>query len=171
MEPLATVPDADPSVIDLAADLYDSLDRVSEAVALLRRAITRTPAEESHYVTLGSMCLKRESYDLAREVIDVGLRHLPGSATLHTMRGVIHAQLGDFARASEDFESASRLQPDRPLGAVGRSLALQQTGQLDDSIVVLRREAASHPDDVPTLFLLAQALISTGVCVWYTSGA
>jgi tetratricopeptide (TPR) repeat protein len=163
IEPLATVPGAGPSVIDLAADLYDSLDRVSEAVALLRGAMRRTPSEESHYVTLGSICLKRESYDLAREIIEAGLRHLPRSATLHTMRGVVYAQLGDFARAGEDFDTASRLQPDRPLGAVGRSLALQQTGQLEESIGVLRREAASHPDDAPTLFLLAQALIRTGV--------
>lgn len=163
VEPLAAASGADPSVIDLAADLYDSLDRLSEAIGLLRGAIARTPAQESHYVTLGSICLKRESYDLAREIIDVGLRHLPRSAVLHTMRGVVHAQLGDFARAGEDFDSASRLQPDRPLGAVGRSLALQQTGQLDESIGVLRREAASHPDDAPTLFLLAQALIRSGV--------
>lgn len=163
VQPLADVPGAGAPVIDLAADLYDSLDRVAEAIALLRGALARTPAEESHYVTLGSICLKRESYDLAREIIDVGLRHLPRSAALHTMRGVVHAQLGDFARASDDFDSASRLRPDRPLGGVGRSLALQQTGQIEESIVVLRQEVARHPRDAPTLFLLAQALVRGGL--------
>lgn len=163
VEALLAVPGADATVIDLAADLYDSLDRVSEAVALLRGAMARTPAEESHYVTLGSICLKRESFDLALEIIDVGLRHLPRSAALHGMRGVVHAQLGDVARATDDFEAASRLRPDRPLGGVGRSLALQQTGQLEESIVVLRQEAARHPLDAPTLFLLAQALIRGGL--------
>jgi tetratricopeptide (TPR) repeat protein len=163
VELLATVPGADAAVIDLAADLYDSLDRVSEAVDLLRRATARTPAEESHYVTLGSICLKRESYDLALEIIEVGLRHVPHSAALHGMRGVVHAQLGDLARATENFEAASRLRPDRPLGGIGRSLALQQTGQIEESIVVLREEAARHPRDAPTLFLLAQALIRGGL--------
>jgi tetratricopeptide (TPR) repeat protein len=162
VQPLAAVPGADAAVIDLAADLYDSLDRVSEAVGLLRTAMARTPAEESHYVTLGSICLKRQSFDLALEIIEVGLRHLPHSATLHGMRGVVHAQLGDFSRATGDFDAASRLRPDRPLGGVGRSLALQQTGQMEESIVLLRQEAARHPQDAPTLFLLAQALIRGG---------
>ena len=163
VQPLADVPGADAPVIDLAADLYDSLDRVSEAVALLRGAMGRAPAEESHYVTLGAMCLKRESYDLALEIIEVGLRHLPRSAALHGMRGVAYAQLGDFARATDDFDAASRLRPDRPLGGIGRSLALQQTGQIEESIVVLRQEAARHPRDAPTLFLLAQALVRSGL--------
>jgi tetratricopeptide (TPR) repeat protein len=163
VESLAAGAGADPAVIDLAADLYDSLDRVSEAVALLRSAIARTPAQESHYVTLGSICLKRESYDLAREIVDIGIRHLPQSPALHTIRGVVHAQLGDMARASEDFETATRLRPDRPLGGVGQSLALQQAGQIEESIVVLRREAAGNPNDAPTLFLLAQALVRAGL--------
>ena len=163
MERLAAVPGADAAVIDLTADLYDNLDRVSDAVALLRGAMARTPAEESHYVTLGTICLKRQSFDLALEIIEVGLRHLPRSAALHGMRGVVHAQLGDFARATDDFDAASRLRPDQPLGGVGRGLTLQQTGQIEESIVVLRQEAARHPGDAPTLFLLAQALIRGGV--------
>ncbi len=163
IEMLARGPGAAAPVIDLAADLYDSLDRVPEAVDLLRGAMARTPDEESHYVTLGSICLKRESYDLAREIIDVGLRRLPQSAPLHGMRGVVHAQLGNLDGATADFEAAARLRPDRPLGGVGRSLALQQTGQLEESIVALRQEAARHPDDAPTLFLLAQALIRGGL--------
>ena len=163
VERLAAVPGADPAVIDLAADLYDNLDRVPDAVALLRGAMARTPAEESHYVTLGTICLNRQSFDLALEIIEVGLRHLPRSAALHGMRGVVHAQLGDFARATDDFDAASRLRPDRPLGGVGRSLTLQQTGQIEESIVGLRQEAARHPGDAPTLFLLAQALIRGGV--------
>ena len=130
VERLAAVPGADPAVIDLAADLYDNLDRVPDAVALLRGAMARTPAEESHYVTLGTICLNRQSFDLALEIIEVGLRHLPRSAALHGMRGVVHAQLGDFARATDDFDAASRLRPDQPLGGVGRSLTLQQTGQI-----------------------------------------
>ena len=117
-------------MIDLAADLYDNLDRVPDAVALLRGAMARTPAEESHYVTLGTICLNRQSFDLALEIIEVGLRHLPRSAALHGLRGVVRAQLGDFARATDDFEAASRLRPDQPLGGVGRSLTLQQTGQI-----------------------------------------
>jgi tetratricopeptide (TPR) repeat protein len=159
VERLAAAAGAGAAVIDLTADLYDNLDRVSDAVALLRGAMARTPAEESHYVTLGTICLKRQSFDLALEIIEVGLRHLPRSAALHGMRGVVHAQLGDFARATGDFDAASRLRPDQPLGGVGRGLTLQQTGQIEESIVVLREAAARHPDDAPTLFLLAQALI------------
>ncbi len=48
VERLAAAPGADAAVIDLTADLYDNLDRVSDAVALLRGAMARTPAEESH---------------------------------------------------------------------------------------------------------------------------
>jgi hypothetical protein len=45
---------------------------------------------------------------LAVEILDVGLKRLPESATLYAMRGVLFAQLGELDQAALDFEHAGR---------------------------------------------------------------
>lgn len=162
LRPIAARPDADGALLNLAAEVHASLNEVAEAIAALRRAIAAAPHDEAHYLSLASLCLEHESYDLALEIANVGLHNAPESARLHTVRGVVHAQLGNHERAEEDFERASRLEPERPVGRVGQSLALQQAGRVEESVELLRRESQRHPKDAATLFLLARALASAG---------
>jgi tetratricopeptide (TPR) repeat protein len=158
LRPMADQPDADGALLNLVADVHASLDEVAEAIAALRRAIAAAPRDETHYLSLTSLCLEREAYDLALEIASVGVQNVPDSARLYTMRGVVHAQLGHSEEAETDFQRAGQLEPERPVGRVGQSLALQQAGRVEESIALLRDESQRHPKDAATLFLLGKAL-------------
>ena len=161
VEPLARRSRADPAVIDLAADL---------TTASIACRGGRPPAPRHGADPCRGVPLRHARFDVpearvvrpAREVIDVGLRHLPVSAPLHAMRGVVHAQLGNLAGATEDFETAG---PPAARSAAGwrrpqpRPAADGPAGRLDRRVT---RGGGGHPDDVPTLFLLGQALIGAG---------
>lgn len=156
--PMADRPEADGALLNLVADVHASLNEVTEAIAALRRAIAAAPRDEAHYLSLASLCLEHEAFDLALEIANVGLQNVPDSARLYTMRGVVHAQLGKAEDAEADFQRAAQLEPERPVGRVGQSLALQQAGRVEESIVLLREESRRHPKDAATLFLLGKAL-------------
>ncbi|MGH9162304.1 MAG: tetratricopeptide repeat protein, partial [Vicinamibacteraceae bacterium] len=158
LQPMADRPDADATLLNLVADVHASVNDVAKAIAALRRAIDTAPRDEVHYVSLASLCLEHEAYDLALEIADVGLQNIPDSARLYTMRGLVYAQLGNEEGAEKDFQRAGQLEPERPVGRVGQSLALQQAGRIEESIALLRAEAQRHPKDAATRFLLGKAL-------------
>ena len=163
LEPLAERVPADADVFALLADAYEGADRVADAVTTLRRATNTFPDIERFYVRLGALCLERESYALAREIAEIGLRHVPGSAKLHVLRGIIQSQLGEYETAQGDFKRATDLDPQQSAAVAGLSLTLQQTGQEAQSIELLRRQAAHSPADALAHLLLGQALVRSGL--------
>jgi tetratricopeptide (TPR) repeat protein len=162
LEPLGerTTPDAD--VLGLLSDVYQQANRVEDAVTLLRRATVVFPAQDLFYVRLGALCLEHESFALAREIADIGLRHVPRSAKLHALRGIVLSQLGDYELALDDFKRAAELDPEQPAAIAGVSVTLQQGGQTEASIDLLRRQAHKRPDDALANLLLGQALLQGG---------
>lgn len=159
LEPMAARQQPDRDVLALLADAYAAHDDIEQAIATLRRATTLYPRDEHFYVALGALCLESDSFELGREIIDVGLTNVPDSARLYALRGVIHAQLGAFDMAQADFERVSALEPRQPAAIAGLSLTLQQTGQAEQSLALLREQARLRPDDHIGNLLLAQALL------------
>ena len=163
LEPLASREPPERDVLALLADAYTADQQVEQAVATLRRATTAYPRDEQFYVALAALCLEHESFDLGREVIEIGLQNVPGSVRLYALRGVFHAQLGAFDQAQADFERVAQLEPQQPAAIAGLSLTLQQTGQMEQSIAILREQARLHPNDDVINLLFAQALLRDGL--------
>ena len=103
--------------------------------------------------------MEHDAGELALEVADVGLRNIPKSAPLLTVRGAINGTLGNLDSATADFQAAERLVPDKMYGSAGLSMLLQQAGKIDHAIDLLRDRLRNAPDDPTLNFLLADSLL------------
>lgn len=162
LEPLAARERPDPEVLSLLADAYAAGQRIEPAVQTLRRATILYPRNEQFYVSLGALCLELDSFELGFEIVEVGLQNVPRSARLHALRGVLHAQRGNFDQAQADFERVAEIEPHQPAAVAGLSMTLQQTGKVEQSIGLLREQVRARPDDPIANLTLAQALLAGG---------
>ncbi len=154
---------SDAEALNLLAAAQAAEGKLEAAVQSLRTAAKLAPEDERNYLDLALLCQKHESVNLALEILDAGLRRLPGSARLHAMRGVLHAQLAELDQAAADFEQAGRLEPDQAYASVGLSVLLSQTGRLEGATRLLREKLAQSPQDATLNYLLADALLREGV--------
>ena len=144
---------------NLLGSVYAAQEKIPQAIAALRQAITLEPTSERNYNDLASVCLDHQSFDVAEDVVNAGLSNIPDSAALYTLRGAIAAQTSNVEQSAADFERASRLQPDRSYGDVGLTLLLRQQDQIDRAIAVIRPRLARSPGDAALTFLLADLLM------------
>ncbi len=159
LAPMALRHSPERDVIALLADAYTAGQQVQEAIDTLRLGTATYPRDEQFYVSLAALCLDHDSFDLGREVIEIGLRNVAAPKRLYAVRGILHAQLGELDEAQADFERVSQLEPQQSGAVAGLSLTLQQTGRTEQSIVILREQARLHPEDEAVNVLLAQALM------------
>jgi tetratricopeptide (TPR) repeat protein len=152
---------ADPELLSLFGAASAAAGQLEPAIAALRKATEVAPADERHYVDLAALCVEHDAFDLALEVVNTGLAHIPGSARLYTMRGAIRAERSEVDEAMRDFEQASALSPDELYGSVGLSLVLRQADRLPEAIALLRRKLVRHPRDATLNYLLADVLLRT----------
>jgi tetratricopeptide (TPR) repeat protein len=162
LEPLASGPHANADALNLLAAAEASEGRLESAVARLQQAIRLAPNEEGNYVDLAGLCLQNESGDTAVAIVEAGLAILPQSARLHTLRGVLKAEVGKYDDAAAEFDLANRLDPSRLYGAAAFGVLYTETRQADLAATVLRERLRKSPGDATLNFLLAQALVQEG---------
>lgn len=66
---------------------------------------------------------------------------------------------GQTDKAELSFDEATRLAPDKSLGRLGMGIALFSSGQLEDSVAVLREQLARDPADPRANYFLARVLL------------
>jgi tetratricopeptide (TPR) repeat protein len=150
---------ADSDVLNLVGSIYAGQDKVADAIAAFRKATELDPKNEQNYIDLASLCLDHQSFDIAADIVNVGIANIPDSAALYTLRGAIAAQTSNMEQAAADFERANRLKPDANYADVGLSLLLGQQSQLDEAIAVIRSRLERAPNDAKLNFLLADLLV------------
>jgi tetratricopeptide (TPR) repeat protein len=150
---------ADGDVLNLLGSIYAGQDKVADAIVAFRKATELDPKNEQNYIDLASLCLDHQSFDVAADVVNVGIANIPDSAALYTLRGAIAAQTSNVEQSAADFERANRLKPDASYGDVGLSLLLGQQSQLDEAIAVIRLRLERAPNDAKLNFLLADLLV------------
>lgn len=159
LRPLAEKPVPESDVLSLLGEAYESAQQTQEAIDVLRRAAKLYPQDPQHYQLLASLCVKHDSYELAGEVLDVGITKLPNSASLQTMRGLLFMLTGQTDKAESSFDEATRLAPDKSSGRLGMGIALFSSGQLPESVVVLREQLTRDPTDPRANYFLARVLL------------
>lgn len=147
---------------NLMAEAYEGNKQTQEAIDALRKATQIAPMDETNYVDLATLCTTYESYDIALEVVEVGLHHLPQSDRLIFQRGVIHAMQSKSDLAEQDFQLASKLAPEKNLSYVAMGVSYMQMGDLPKAIASLRRRIREKPNDATLHYLLGEALIRAG---------
>ena len=153
---------ANAETYNLLAEAYEGNQQTQEAINALRKATQLAPTDESNYVDLATLCTTYESYEVALEVVEVGLHYLPQSDRLIFQRGVIHAMQSKSDLAEQDFQLASKLAPEKNLSYVAMGVNYIQMGDLAKAIASLRRRIRQKPNDATLHYLLGEALIRSG---------
>jgi tetratricopeptide (TPR) repeat protein len=149
------------AVDNLLAEAQESSGHTQQAADLLREASKLAPEDERNYVDLANLCLAREAYDLALEVVRVGLHYLPHSNALVIERGVVYAQSGKLDLAEKDFQAAS--DADKDAVSVAMGLTYIQESEISRATALLRERARQYPDNAALQYLFAESLIKSGI--------
>lgn len=163
VEPLATSDAADPDVLSLASDIDEAAGDTPQAVALLRQAIVLQPDNANLYNAFALLCLDHDSFQVGIDMIDAGLRRIPGEPSLYLSRGLLYVQLSQFDKAEADFETAERLNPRQSMASYAIDVAELQKNNFDPkhsdrAVAEIRSQIRLHPDSAMLQYLLAKLL-------------
>lgn len=147
---------------NIAARAYEGAGRVQEAYDALRQATRLEPEAPENYIDLAMICVDHGNFDLGLEIVDIGLRQVPGSWVLYIQRGVLLAMKGLMGEAEKEFDTARRRAPDQPVPYAALGMAWIQSGQTEKAVAVLRGELARRKDHVVP-YIFAVALVRSGV--------
>ncbi|HEV7217938.1 MAG TPA: tetratricopeptide repeat protein [Terriglobales bacterium] len=162
LAPLIEGQNPDPDALDLASSAYEESDDTPHAVSLLRQAIVSNPKNAKYYLDFAALSFKHSSFQVGIDMIDVGIKELPGVAALYVARGVLYIQLEQFEKGEADFATANRLDPGQTSGAVAEGLAQIQQSNLDEALATIRSKLKTHPEDAFLHYLEAQVISQNG---------
>src|SRR5262245_11909300 len=100
---------------NLLSQAYEGAGQTIEAYNALRTATEIDPKDENNYLDLATLCVDHANYDLGLEIVNIGIKNIPQSDRLHFQRGTLLAMKGQSAQALQDFETASKLSPQKNL--------------------------------------------------------
>jgi tetratricopeptide (TPR) repeat protein len=147
---------------NLLAEALEGNNQIQDAINTLREATKLDPQDENNYIDLAALCTNYDAYDLGLQIIEVGLHYHPQSDRLIFQRGVLEALKDHYDLAENDFQTASRLAPDKNLTYVALGVSYMETGHLPEAIKSLRQRNKEKPNDPILLYLLGDALIRSG---------
>ena len=147
---------------NLLAESYHGAGQLQPEIDALREATHLAPEDENNYIDLAALCIDHDAFDLALEVLEVGLHYRPQSDRLVVQRGITNAMKDKFDLADRDFQLASKLAPEKNLSYVGLGISYMQTGNLPEAIRTLRERIKKKPADATLQYLLGKALIRSG---------
>jgi tetratricopeptide (TPR) repeat protein len=163
LTPLLGSTKPDPDALDLASAAYEAVGDTPQAVETLRRAIVLSPRTINYYLDFVDLCLAHSSFEVGVQMVNAGLRLLPGAASLYVARGVLLVQLAKYDQAESDFEIAQQLDPNQALGSSAKALADIQQNNLDRALKIVQSQLRQKPNDAFLHYLLAQILVRRGV--------
>jgi tetratricopeptide (TPR) repeat protein len=149
-------------VLSLLAQAHEMSGETQRAYDTLRSATQVDPSNEAPYLDLMSLCLQHHTWDLALEISEVALNHLPQSWRVRIQRGAVLALKGDLAAAESEFLQAARIAPREPVPQVALALARVQLNHLPEAIDGLRACRSQNPRDYVTNWILGETLAQQG---------
>ena len=149
---------------DSLGDFLDRQGRTEEAAVQFRAALAIRPDDLPANLNLGAYEHGRgnlqaaiDRYEMvARYAADTNLR-----ATAYGNLGSAYRQLGDLARARQNYQAALQLDPEHAMAMVGLGLIAHKNGDLPEAVLQYSRAMAVQPTDVGYL-LLADAFERQG---------
>jgi Flp pilus assembly protein TadD len=147
---------------NLLSQAYEGNGQTVEAYDALRTATQIDPKDEDNYLDLAALCVDHANYDLGLEIVSIGIRNVPQSDRLYFQRGALLAMKGQSAQSVGDFETASKLAPNKSLPYAARGIVLLELGETSNAIALLRQRAAASPDDYMVNYVLGEALNRSG---------
>ncbi len=158
LAPLLDSTPANAGVLALAADIHESKNDTSQAVDLLRKAILADPKNVDAYLQFAALSYDHASPQVGIDILNAGLTQLPNEPRLYLVRGILLTQLGEFSRATDDFEAASRLDPQLHFLGAAQGIVQSQQHDAPRALASFRAAVKAHPDEAYAHYLLAEAL-------------
>jgi tetratricopeptide (TPR) repeat protein len=147
---------------NLLSQAYEGNGQTIEAYNALRAATQLDPNDENNYLDLATLCVDHANYDLGLEIVNIGIKNIPRSDRLYFQRGTLLAMKGESNQAVADFETASKLAPERGLPYVARGIVLLELGEIAKAIDLIHQRVASNPNDYLVQYVLGEALNRSG---------
>ena len=161
LEPLLTPDQTDPDILSLASQAYEATGNTPKAVALQRQAIVLNPTDPANYVLFALICMTHDSFQVGIDMLDAGIKYIPGNASLYLSRGVLFAQLADFDKAEGDFKMAEQLDSTLSIGAYAGDLAVLSRNDPNTALVRVREQLKAHPNNPLFRLLLSQLIMNS----------
>jgi tetratricopeptide (TPR) repeat protein len=159
LEPLTSASPANPDALSLAADIDESKNDTGSAVALLRNALEADPKNTAIYLQFAALSFDHASPQVGIDMLNLGLTQLPKEPRLYLVRGILLTQIGEFAKAADDFDAASSLDPRLQFLSVAQGLVRSQQHNTAQALASFRAAVKAHPNEALAHYLLAEALL------------
>ena len=162
LQPLLDSKEPDVDAFDLASSAYEDAGDTPKAVELLRHAIVLNPQKAKYYADFAMLSFNHQSFQVGVDMVNVGLKALPNTASLYIARGILYVQMARYDEGEADFATATKLDPGQAAGAVAESMALIQESNLDQALATVQVQLKSHPKEAFLYYLKAQILVQKG---------
>ena len=129
---------------------------------LSRKAILANPKNVDPYLQFATLSYDHASPQVGIDILNAGLSQLPNEPRLYLVRGVLLTQLGEFTRAAEDFDTASRIDPQLLFLGVAEGLVKSQQHKSAEALAEFRAAVKAHPNEAYAQYLLAEELLEEG---------
>jgi len=162
LQPLIDAAPVEGNAASLAAEILESRGDTARAIELLRKALLANPKDVEAYLQFAALSYDHASPKVGIDILDAGLTQLPKEPKLYLVRGVLRTQLGEFAGAAEDFDTASQIDPQLSFLGVAEGLVKSQQHRSADALAEFRAAVKAHPNEAFAQYLLAEALLELG---------
>lgn len=162
LQPLIEATNVDEDASTLGAEILESKGDTARAVELLRAAILSNPKVVDAYLQFAALSYDHASFKVGIDILNAGLTQMPNEPKLYLVRGVLLTQLGEFTSAADDFERASRIDPQLSFLGVAQGLVKSQQHKSAEALAEFRAAVKAHPNEAYAQYLLAEALLELG---------
>lgn len=149
-------------VNSLLAQAYIGEAQPQKALEAFHRAVAQTPKDEKLYAFIADACTDQKNFALGLQVVNEGLKHLPGSARLHYEKAMFLAQTGNDVESQAEFEQAAKLAPGTDIACLALAQKHLFADNLPEAIRVAREGIRAGDNDPVLLDLLGEVLIHAG---------
>ena len=145
-------------LLDLAADIYEAQGDTPHAAEMLQKAILQDPKNVDAYLSFSTLALRHTSESVGIDMLSAGLQQLPNESTLYLERGILYARLGNYEKATDDFDRAHQLDPKLSMIGTAEGLLQAQEHNTDRALSIYSEQVNRDPGNALSQFLLAEAL-------------
>ena len=150
-------------VENLLAQAYIGAGNSEAALDALKRAAAITPDNEKLYAFVADACTESQNYDLGLDAVELGLQHLPNSATLHYQRAMLLSSVDEFDAAKPDFALARKLGAGSDIGYLAVAQENLLAGEVEDAVRSAREAISAGHQDYRLLTILGEGLLRSGI--------
>jgi tetratricopeptide (TPR) repeat protein len=162
LQPFLTADQTDPDLLSLASQAYEAIGDTPRAVALQHQAIVADPSDATNYVLFAILCLTHDSFQVGIDMLNAGIKRIPGDSSLYLSRGILNVQLGEYDKAEADFKMAEQLDSTHTIAAYAGDLATLQRDDPARALAQVRQQLKTHPRNPQLRLLLANLIMTRG---------